>query len=218
MNNFEEFSLKEFEVGNDFANIFNLKYIKNNNQNKFDIDGKINEKLIELQELKSKKTIENSNIVIDGLSCFSFKGEKRKSIKLSDEDIIISKYGKLFNLKDNTIYLIYIDISLLNQCKETNYSKEFKTNNNLFLPLNVNKLKQVLKNQITFFVNDKEKNKLSDTWESAFCYINNHIINKCLYSKNELNDLFKHNIDVLNEEKINIVDINNLIEIDFNER
>jgi len=182
---FKVFTDKEKEVGQRFAKLINAEYIKNNNNIKTKVDGILKkekkETLIELQELRYKKAIDKKEIIIDVLSIFYFKNKKRKRIKINDKDINITKYGKIFTLNNDTIYLIYIDKKNIQNLK--NYNIFLQDDKYIFISINVEKLKLLFKEKnYPIFVNDKRQ--LKDTWESAFSLIkidellNNNVILK----------------------------------------
>lgn len=179
-NRFKIYTEKEELVGNEFAKLFNKKYIKLNNEDLTAIDGKINNTFIELQELKSKWFIEKQLLCIDTISVFYFKDKKRKKVSINDEDIIIKKLGKLFLLNEDNVYLIYIEKKNIKNISV--YNEFLQSENYIFFPLNINKLK----NKLTikkFNVNNKDY--LKDNWESAYTTISLNDIKSCLI--NDLN-------------------------------
>jgi hypothetical protein len=172
-------------VGDSFAKIFNLKYFKNNNDIITNVDGHINSVYVELQNLKFSKSLINKTIIIDSISAFKFKNDTRRTIKLTDNDITIQKYGKLFTLNNEDLYLVYLKKTDLIENKVLNkYNQYLQDENFVFLPLKMEKIKKIYNQNGKHLVNNKKKYNLNDNWESAFIVLN--ICNDILYTKNEL--------------------------------
>lgn len=169
MENRFNISKNEQSVGSEFSSLIGkYDYVKMNSDTKTDIDGKIKNTSIELQELRSSFFIKNRKLCIDALSVFYFKGNKRKKVFLTDKDIDIKKMGKLFTLPDDCIYLIHIDKK---NCENVNdYKKYLQNDKRIFLPFLSKTLKELLKYKNNVIsVNDKSR--LRDDWESGYIAI-----------------------------------------------
>jgi len=109
-NYFDKYTTDEVKIGNYFVKMINksLEYRKNNAITVTDIDGTCNGVNIELQELSHNGAISDNNIIIDTISTFQFKDKNLdKNISFSNPNINIGKYGKLFTLSDDDLYLVH---------------------------------------------------------------------------------------------------------------
>jgi len=190
MNLYNKYVTKEEKIGNLFANnLLDSQYIKNNSKKITDIDGKINGNLIELQELNYQAAIDKRSVIVDVISAFYFRGNRRSSITLNDKDIDIKKFGKVFTLPKDSTYLIYFKSD---QYYNPDYI--FDVEGTKFIALKASELYRFfIQNNQRVLVNNKRKYNLSDTYESAFsfCDIDDLISYGVLMDRNQLQSLMR---------------------------
>jgi len=208
-NRFKHYSKKEKFIGKRFAKLLNAEYIQLNKNNIMNIDGKLifnNQKKvnIDLQELNAKYFIEKEKLVIDILSSFYFRNIDKPKKKYTfnefkklrqEKKIYLKKYGKVYTMKKEDIYLIYINKKNIPQNIQEKFHKNkfYEDNQYFYFPLKIKNLRQYLynnKNKLKVFINDKSE--LKDTWESGYTVINIEEL-KNLIIKPKINEVLKNN-------------------------
>ena len=203
---FKEFTKKEVKIGKNFAKLINAKYRQNNITNIFSIDGEIyinNKKFnIDLQELNSSFFIEKEKLIFDLISVFYFDKNTKKKKKYSYEEfknlrnsgkIKLEKLGKIYTMNENDIYLIYISKNKISDKNNQILNAKYQDKEYIYLPFFVGDIRNYINknhNKLKVFVNNKEK--LKDTWESAYTVIDFNEIKDFIIDFNiEINQTLK---------------------------